>query len=45
MIMAAQVVVQQFLDTFKELPPRQRAASFAIDRAMEKMEESFSTGH
>jgi arylsulfatase A-like enzyme len=28
-----------FLETFKELPPRQRAASFTIDQAPEKMAE------
>ena len=38
MIMAAQAVVQPFLETFKEFPPRQKAASFTIDQAMEKME-------
>jgi arylsulfatase len=28
---------EQFLSTFKEFPPRQRAASFSIDQAVEKM--------
>ena len=42
MIMAAQAVVQPFLDTFKEFPPRQKAASFTIDQAMEKMATSLS---
>jgi arylsulfatase len=42
MIMAAQAVIQPFLDTFKEFPPRQRAASFTIDQAMEKMELSLA---
>ncbi len=42
MIMAAQAIVQTFLDTFKEFPPRQKAASFTIDQAMEKMEAAFS---
>jgi hypothetical protein len=40
MIMAAQALVAQFLATFKEFPPRQKAASFIIDQAMEKMESS-----
>jgi arylsulfatase A-like enzyme len=44
MIMAAQAIVSQFLETFKEFPPRQKAASFTIDQAMEKMEASFSGG-
>ena len=32
----------QFLATFKEFPPRQKAASFTIDQALEKMSESMS---
>jgi arylsulfatase len=44
MILAAQAIVQQFLDTFKEFPPRQKAASFTIDQAMEKMQESYAGG-
>lgn len=30
-------LVQQFLDTFQDFPPRQKAASFTIDQAMEKL--------
>ena len=37
MIMAAQAVVGPFLETFKKFPPRQKAASFTIDQALEKM--------
>jgi arylsulfatase len=37
--------VTPFLATFKEFPPRQKAASFTIDQAMEKMEESISGAH
>jgi arylsulfatase len=45
-IMAAQALVAPFLETFKEFPPRQKAASFTIDQAMEKMEASLSgAGH
>jgi arylsulfatase len=33
----AQVLVGQFLETFKEFPPRARAASFSIDRVMESL--------
>jgi arylsulfatase A-like enzyme len=40
MIMAAQALVVPFLNTFKEFPPRQKAASFTIDQALEKMESS-----
>jgi arylsulfatase len=45
MIMAAQALVTPFLATFKEFPPRQKAASFTIDQAMAKMEESLSGAH
>jgi arylsulfatase len=44
LIMAAQAVVQPFLDTFQEFPPRQKAASFTIDQALQKMAESFNSG-
>ena len=37
MLVPAQKYVGQFLATFKEFPPRQKAASFSIDQAMEKM--------
>ena len=33
---------REFLATFKEFPPRQKAASFTIDQAMEKMSEAAS---
>jgi arylsulfatase A-like enzyme len=42
MIMAAQGMVGRFLQTFKDFPPRQRAASFTIDQAMEKMERGLN---
>ncbi|RJG05744.1 arylsulfatase [Noviherbaspirillum cavernae] len=42
MIMGAQALAGQFLATFKEFPPRQKAASFTIDQAMEKMASSIS---
>ena len=35
--LAATAIVTQFLETFKEFPPRQKAASFTIDQALEKM--------
>jgi arylsulfatase len=37
MLLGAQGIVQQFLATFKEFPPRQKAASFTIDQILEKM--------
>jgi arylsulfatase A-like enzyme len=46
MIMAAQAIVSAFLATFKDFPPRQKAASFTIDQALEKMEQSMAgAGH
>ena len=36
-ILAATTLVSNFLETFKEFPPRQKAASFTIDQVMEKM--------
>ena len=44
MIMAPQAVVQPFLETFKDYPPRQKAASFTLDQALEKMAQSFGAG-
>jgi arylsulfatase len=38
-IFAAQSIVESFLATFKDFPPRQKAASFTIDQALEKMSE------
>jgi arylsulfatase len=39
---AAQAVTVDFLDTFKAYPPRQRASSFSIDQAVEKMRQQIS---
>ena len=36
-IYGAQAIVGRFLKTFEEFPPRQKAASFTIDQAMEKL--------
>jgi arylsulfatase A-like enzyme len=38
-------VVQPFLNSFKEFPPRQKAASFTLDQALAKMAEATSGGH
>jgi arylsulfatase len=40
LVLAAQVETAKFLATFKEFPPRQRAATFSIDQAMEKMKQN-----
>ena len=36
LLVPAQAIVGEFLQTFKEFPPRQRPASFSIDQALEK---------
>ncbi|ACQ80348.1 sulfatase [Beutenbergia cavernae DSM 12333] len=38
LVFASQVIMTQFLATFREYPPRQRAASFSIDQAVEKLQ-------
>ena len=38
LLVPAQVYVANFLATFKEFPPRQEAASFSLDRVMEKIQ-------
>lgn len=43
-VLAATAIVQPFLDSFSEFPPRQKAASFTIDQAMEKMLASSEYG-
>jgi arylsulfatase A-like enzyme len=40
-IVSGPAVVSQFLATFKEYPPSQRAASFSIDQVMEQVQRSF----
>jgi arylsulfatase len=46
MIAAAGAIVEEFLATFKEYPPRQRAATFTIDQVLEKMKSAPSgAGH
>ncbi|HZM93512.1 MAG TPA: sulfatase-like hydrolase/transferase [Vicinamibacterales bacterium] len=42
LILSASQIVAEFLKTFKDFPPRQKAASFTIDQAMEKMEATAS---
>ncbi|MEE8294818.1 MAG: arylsulfatase [Sphingomonadales bacterium] len=39
LLVPAQVYVGNFLQTFQEFPPRQKAASFGIDQVMEKLED------
>ena len=35
-------MVGQFLETFKDFPPRQKSVSFTIDQAMEKLAAALS---
>ncbi len=39
LMVPAQTYVGQFLSTFEAFPPRQKAASFSLDRVMEKLEQ------
>jgi arylsulfatase len=43
LLVPAQTYVAQFLATFQEFPPRQKAASFSLQEVMEKM--TSTTGH
>jgi arylsulfatase len=44
--LAAQTIVAEILATFQDFPPRQQAASFTIDQAMERMTAAVSgVGH
>ena len=46
MVGAASGIVEQFLATFRDFPPRQKAATFTIDQALEKMKSAMgSAGH
>jgi arylsulfatase A-like enzyme len=43
--LAAQSLIAQFLATFLEFPPRQKAASFTIDQAIAKLQAVLTSGH
>ena len=44
--LAATAIVTPFLETFKDFPPRQKAATFTIDQALQKMHDAISgAGH
>ena len=40
LLVPAQAAVGEFLNTFKEFPPRQKAASFSLDEVIDKMTEA-----
>jgi arylsulfatase A-like enzyme len=39
LLVAGQAIVAEFIETFKEFPPRQRPQSFSIDQIMEKLQQ------
>jgi arylsulfatase A-like enzyme len=43
-VYAAQAIIAQFLASFVEFPPRQKAASFTIDQALERLEAAITSG-
>jgi arylsulfatase len=46
LVVPAQAIVADFLQTFVEFPPRQKAASFTIDQVLARMEEAAAgAGH
>jgi arylsulfatase A-like enzyme len=45
LVLAGTFVMTEFLATFVEFPPRQKAASFTIDQAVAKLESVLTSGH
>jgi arylsulfatase len=45
LLVPAQAIVAEFLQTFVDYPPRMKAASFTIDQVQEKLEATFTSGH
>ncbi|MET4580784.1 arylsulfatase A-like enzyme [Conyzicola nivalis] len=44
LVFAAQILMGRFLATFREFPPRQKAASFSIDQAVAKLQAFLAGG-
>jgi arylsulfatase len=44
LMLAGNTLVAEFLETFAEFPPRQKAASFTIDQVIDKLEEMVNSG-
>ena len=44
LLVPAQILVGQFLATFKEYPPSQKVGSFSLDQVLEKLQQSGSSG-
>ena len=45
LVVPAQAIVGEFLQTFVDYPPRMKAASFTIDQVQEKLEAAIASGH
>jgi arylsulfatase A-like enzyme len=45
LLYGAQALVAQQIESFKKFPPRQKPASFNLDRVMEQLQESSGGGH
>jgi arylsulfatase len=45
MLVPAQALVMEFLETLKDFPPRQKAASFNLDQAIATLESGTTGGH
>ncbi len=45
LLVPAQAIVGEFLQTFLEFPPRMKAASFTIDQVQERLEAALTGGH
>ena len=43
LLVPAQTFVGEFLATFKEFPPRQKAASFSVDQVMDKLKQGITS--
>jgi hypothetical protein len=43
--MAANFILAEYLQSFVDFPPRQKAASFTIDQAVAKLEATVASGH
>jgi arylsulfatase len=45
LLVPAQGMIAEFLDSFKEFPPQQKAASFSIDQVVGKIEDALTSHH
>lgn len=45
LVVPAQAIVAEFLQTFVDFPPRMKAASFTVDQVQAKLEAAITSGH